>query len=52
MYGDLGKETPTREIEGSTVEVLEGGVKEGFRKTGGKARVGKVCLHLSCFGEG
>jgi transcription initiation factor TFIIH subunit 2 len=48
IYGNLEKETSTRDIEGSSVEVLEGDVKGGFRKTGGKATVGKVCLHLCC----
>lgn len=43
VYGDLEKEVPTREIEGSTVEVLEGDVKSGFNKAGSKAKVAKVC---------
>jgi hypothetical protein len=46
LYGNLEKEVPTREIEGSSVDVLEGDVKSGFRKTGGRAKVGKVCLHF------
>ena len=46
VFGDLGKETPTREIEGSSVEVLEGDVKSGFRKTGGKEKVGKLLAPL------
>lgn len=41
-YGNLTKETPTREIEGSKVEVLEGDVKSGFKKTGGEETVSKV----------
>jgi hypothetical protein len=41
-YGNLEKEMPTREIEGSEVELLEGDVKSGFRKGGGRERVGKV----------
>jgi transcription initiation factor TFIIH subunit 2 len=40
LYGNLEKEVPTREIEGSSVEVLEGDVKRG------RAKVGKVCLHF------
>lgn len=42
-YGDLGAEVPTREIEGREVEVLEGGIVDGFRKVGGKRKVVKVC---------
>ena len=42
VYGNLEKEMATKEIEGSVVEVLDGDVKSGFRKTGGKATVGKV----------
>jgi transcription initiation factor TFIIH subunit 2 len=38
VYGNLETEVPTRELEGD--------VKGGFRKTGGKATVGKVCLCL------
>lgn len=45
-FGDLGKAVPTKEIEGREVEVLEGDVKVGFKKGGGKAKVGKVCLFL------
>lgn len=44
VYGNLEREVPTREIEGSTVEVLEGDVKSGFKKTREKATVGKVCV--------
>jgi hypothetical protein len=41
--GDLGKEeVPTREIEGRTVQVLEGNVEGGFKRTGGEASVSKV----------
>jgi transcription initiation factor TFIIH subunit 2 len=46
VYGNLEKETPTREIEGSSVEILEGDVQSGFKKTGQKATVGKVCIHV------
>jgi transcription initiation factor TFIIH subunit 2 len=42
VYGNLDKEVPTREIEGSEVEVLEGEIGSGFKKTGGRAKVGKV----------
>jgi transcription initiation factor TFIIH subunit 2 len=45
-YGDLTKETPTREIEGSQVEVLEGDVISGFKKSGGKAKVEKLLCPL------
>ncbi|KAH8716920.1 hypothetical protein GQ44DRAFT_688360 [Phaeosphaeriaceae sp. PMI808] len=45
-YGNLEKETPTREIEGSEVEVLEGDIKSGFKKTGGKAKVEKLLCPL------
>lgn len=43
VYGNLEKEVPTREIEGSSVEVLSGDIKSGFKKTGEKATVRKVC---------
>ncbi|KAL6154235.1 hypothetical protein ACJQWK_01406 [Exserohilum turcicum] len=46
VYGDLEKEVPTREIEGSTVEVLEGDVKSGFNKAGSKAKVAKLLSPL------
>lgn len=46
VYGNLEKETPTREIEGSTVEVLEGSVKSGFKKTGDQRKVGKLLSPL------
>ncbi|RAR07854.1 tfiih basal transcription factor complex p44 subunit [Stemphylium lycopersici] len=46
VYGNLDKETPTKEIEGSVVEVLDGDVKSGFKKTGGKATVGKLLCPL------
>jgi len=45
-YGDLGKAVPTKEIEGREVEVLEGDIKAGFKKTGGKAKVGKLLSPL------
>lgn len=41
-YGDLGAETPTREIKGKEVEVLVGDVKSGFRKSGGRAKVAEL----------
>lgn len=47
VYGNLEKEVPTKEIEGSSVEVLEGDVKSGFKKTGQKTTVGKVCIRMS-----
>lgn len=43
LYGNLEKEVPTKDIQGSTVEVLEGDVKSGFKKTGSKATVSKAC---------
>ncbi|KAL5118812.1 hypothetical protein ACEQ8H_003315 [Pleosporales sp. CAS-2024a] len=45
-YGNLEKEVPTREIEGSEVEVLEGDIKSGFQKTGAKAKVSKLLSPL------
>jgi transcription initiation factor TFIIH subunit 2 len=42
MYGNLKKEIPTRDIEGSEVEVLEGDIQSGFKKSGGSVKVGKV----------
>jgi transcription initiation factor TFIIH subunit 2 len=42
MYGNLKTEMPTRDIEGSEVEVLEGDIQSGFKKSGGSAKVGKV----------
>jgi hypothetical protein len=48
MYGNLTKETPTLEIEGSEVEVLDGDIERGWTKMGDKATVSKVCLpHLT-----
>ena len=47
VYGNLEKEVPTKEIEGSSVEVLERDVKSGFKKTGQKTTVGKVCIRMS-----
>ncbi|CAN9337753.1 unnamed protein product [Alternaria alternata] len=46
VYGNLEKEVPTKEIEGSSVEVLEGDVKSGFKKTGQKTTVGKLLCPL------
>ncbi|KAF2129124.1 hypothetical protein P153DRAFT_423497 [Dothidotthia symphoricarpi CBS 119687] len=45
-YGDLVKEVPTREIEGSEVEVLEGDIASGFKKTGGQKKVAKLLSPL------
>lgn len=45
-YGDLTKETPTREIQGKEVDVLEGDVKSGFSKKGSKAKVSKLLCPL------
>ena len=45
-YGDLTKETPTREIQGKEVEVVEGDVKSGFSKKGSKAKVSKLLCPL------
>jgi len=45
-YGDLTKETPTREIQGKEVEVLEGDIKSGFSKKGSKAKVSKLLCPL------
>jgi transcription initiation factor TFIIH subunit 2 len=42
--GNLSKETPTEEIVGSEVEILEGDIKSGFKKTGQKAQVSEVRL--------
>ncbi|OCL03305.1 hypothetical protein AOQ84DRAFT_347923 [Glonium stellatum] len=38
-YGDLAKETPTLEIEGSRVAVLAGDISTGFHKAGVEATV-------------
>lgn len=46
VYGNLEKEIPTRDIQGSQVEVLDGDVKSGFKKTGGKATVSKLLSPL------
>jgi transcription initiation factor TFIIH subunit 2 len=46
LYGNLEKETPTREIEGSEVEVLSGDIKSGFRKSGETVKVGKLLCPL------
>jgi len=45
-YGDLAKETPTLEIEGSTVAVLDGDIASGFRKTGAETVVKKLLCPL------
>ncbi|KAF2660198.1 hypothetical protein K491DRAFT_765654 [Lophiostoma macrostomum CBS 122681] len=41
-YGNLEKETETREIEGQTVEALDGDFGNGFQKTGKKVTVSKL----------
>jgi transcription initiation factor TFIIH subunit 2 len=41
-YGNLERELPTREMEGATVEVLEGDIKTGFKGLGTRAKVTKV----------
>jgi len=41
-YGNLTKETPTLEIEGSKVEVINGDIDSGFSKAGSEATVSKV----------
>ncbi|KAF2016545.1 hypothetical protein BU24DRAFT_370444 [Aaosphaeria arxii CBS 175.79] len=45
-YGNLTKHTPTLEIQGSKVEVLEGDVQSGFKKTGAEATVSKLLAPL------
>lgn len=47
VYGNLEKETPTKEIEGSVVEVIDGSIEKGFSKTSQKATVKKVRYPLS-----
>lgn len=42
QYGNLTKETPTKEIQGSEVEILNGDIESGFEKTGEKATVKQV----------
>lgn len=44
-FGNLLKETPTLEIEGSKVEVLDGSIEAGFKKTGSEATVSKVRIN-------
>jgi hypothetical protein len=46
IYGNLAQEVPTREIEGRDVEVLEGDLKSGFKKSGDKAKVQKLLCPL------
>ncbi|KAF2264262.1 hypothetical protein CC78DRAFT_568399 [Lojkania enalia] len=41
-YGNLTKETPTVEIEGSNVEILSGDIQSGLSKTGKEATVSKL----------
>lgn len=45
-YGNLEKEVPTREIEGSEVEVLTGDIKSGFKNSGEKTKVVKLLCPL------
>ena len=45
-HGNLPKETASAEIEGSEVEILEGDITNGFKKTGQKAHVGEVWLSM------
>ncbi|KAI8943783.1 hypothetical protein NX059_001757 [Plenodomus lindquistii] len=45
-YGDLGAETPTKEIAGKEVELLDGDIQSGFKKNGGKAKVGELLSPL------
>ena len=45
-YGDLKKETPTREIEGNEVELLEGDIKSGFNKKGSTAKISRLLCPL------
>jgi hypothetical protein len=47
VYGNLEKETPTKEIEGSVVEVIDGSIEKGFSKTSQKATVKKASYLLS-----
>jgi len=47
VYGNLEKEIPTKEIEGSVVEVIDGNIENGFSKTSQKATVKKVSYPLS-----
>jgi transcription initiation factor TFIIH subunit 2 len=42
VYGNLEEETPTKEIEGSVVKVIDGSIEKGFSKTNQKATVKKV----------
>ncbi|USP80482.1 Fumarylacetoacetate hydrolase domain-containing protein 2 [Curvularia clavata] len=46
VYGNLEEEVPTREIEGRSVEVVEGDVESGFKKTEKKAKVAKLLCPL------
>jgi len=47
-YGNLEKEVPTLEIEGSEVEVLKGDLESGWEKTREKKKVAKVRTHPTC----
>jgi transcription initiation factor TFIIH subunit 2 len=42
VYGNLMKETPTKEIEGSVVEIINGSIEKGFSKATQKTTVKKV----------
>lgn len=46
QYGNLGKVTPVKEIEGSEVEIVEGSINTTFTKTGKTTRVKKVNTRL------
>ncbi|KAF2878425.1 hypothetical protein BDV95DRAFT_557444 [Massariosphaeria phaeospora] len=46
LYGNLTKEVPTLEIEGTKVEVLDGDIESGFKKTGNEATVSKLLAPL------
>lgn len=43
-YGDLPLSVGTDAIIGSSVDVLDGDVKAGFKKTGSKATIKKVSI--------
>ncbi|RHZ58696.1 hypothetical protein CDV55_105167 [Aspergillus turcosus] len=46
LYGDLVKNIPTLEIEGTKVAVLEGDIESGFHRTGAEATVQKLLCPL------
>lgn len=41
-HGNLPEETSSAKIEGSEVEILEGDISNGFKKTGQKVHVSEV----------